>query len=556
MADNAEDPMSSENYSMQLKLMNQRLEDIQMDFTQNTEAFFMCSMALVIFFMQCGFAFLEAGAVRSKNTTNILIKNLLDSCIAVIGYWAIGWALAYGSAGESALGLFFGQSQFFLANMDEYPKFFFQYVFAATASTIVSGAVAERCEFATYISYCSAISAFVYPILTHWGWSDDGWMKKGIQGDSISTTYIDFAGSGLVHLCAGTISLIAAYMLGPRIGRFSKRGEEQSAEIKGHSVPFAALGGFILMFGFLAFNGGSVPNMTQRGEGKIVALAMINTILCGAFAAIIYLIIHYVANGKWTLLLTINACLTGMVSACAGCNNMMPWASAFTGTGSGLVYLALSKLMLRLKIDDPLDAFAVHAGGGLWGLFAVCIISKDGVAYGIADLIYGSDDVSASQAFAQLGWNMLCAVAIVLWSSLTMIPVFLLLKKMNKLRVPEEIETKGLDIYKHGEAAYPLHAYGHGWDEFEQVADSRRKISQNVEMSLEELAAVYDRQTSDRTAPPGYHNPSFYEHPEHHHRAKVKSTNGVRNESTGRVSASNGSSSNPPGSMTTTIWTS
>ncbi|KAK0396554.1 hypothetical protein QR680_001765 [Steinernema hermaphroditum] len=483
MADNAEDPMSSENYSMQLKLMNQRLEDIQMDFTQNTEAFFMCSMALVIFFMQCGFAFLEAGAVRSKNTTNILIKNLLDSCIAVIGYWAIGWALAYGSAGESALGLFFGQSQFFLANMDEYPKFFFQYVFAATASTIVSGAVAERCEFATYISYCSAISAFVYPILTHWGWSDDGWMKKGIQGDSISTTYIDFAGSGLVHLCAGTISLIAAYMLGPRIGRFSKRGEEQSAEIKGHSVPFAALGGFILMFGFLAFNGGSVPNMTQRGEG--------------------------------------------MVSACAGCNNMMPWASAFTGTGSGLVYLALSKLMLRLKIDDPLDAFAVHAGGGLWGLFAVCIISKDGVAYGIADLIYGSDDVSASQAFAQLGWNMLCAVAIVLWSSLTMIPVFLLLKKMNKLRVPEEIETKGLDIYKHGEAAYPLHAYGHGWDEFEQVADSRRKISQNVEMSLEELAAVYDRQTSDRTAPPGYHNPSFYEHPEHHHRAKVKSTNGV-----------------------------
>uniref|UniRef100_A0A1I7YPB2 Ammonium transporter n=1 Tax=Steinernema glaseri TaxID=37863 RepID=A0A1I7YPB2_9BILA len=557
MDKSGEDPNNVANLSAQLEELSQRLENLQNDFTQNTESFFMCSMALVIFFMQPGFAFLEAGAVRSKNTTNILIKNLLDSCIAVIGYWAIGWALAYGSPGESVLGLFFGQSQFFLADMDEYAKFFFQYVFAATASTIVSGAVAERCEFATYITYCSAISAFVYPIATHWGWSDDGWMKKGIQGDSISTTYIDFAGSGMVHLCAGTISIIAAYMMGPRLGRFSKLGEEPSGEIKGHSVPFAALGGFILMFGFLAFNGGSVPNMTQPGEGKIVALAMINTIMCGAFAAMIYLVIHYVANGKWTLLLTINACLTGMVSACAGCNNMMPWASAFTGTGAGLIYLALSKLMIRLKIDDPLDAFAVHAGGGLWGLFAICIVGKEGVAYALVNLITGSKGVTATQAFSQLGWNMLCAVAIIIWSSITMIPVFLLLKKMKKLRVPEEIEIKGLDIYKHGEAAYPLHAYGHGWDEFEKVTDRRRKLSQNVEMSLEELAAVYDRQTNDRTAPPGYHNPSFYEHPEHHHRAKVKSTSGAaRNEPAGRANASNGNSSNPPGNMTTSIWTS
>ncbi|TMS36190.1 hypothetical protein L596_003421 [Steinernema carpocapsae] len=478
------------NYSERISQLDQRIEDLKTDFRESSDAFFMCSMALVIFFMQCGFAFLEAGAVRSKNTTNILIKNLLDSCIAIIGYWAIGWALAYGAVGNSSLGLFFGQSEFFLASMEDYPRFFFQYVFAATASTIVSGAVAERCEFVTYITYCTAISAFVYPIVTHWGWSDDGWMKKGFQGESVTTSYVDFAGSGLVHLCAGTISFIAAYMLGPRIGRFSENREEESPEIRGHSVPvktekesfqFAALGGFILMFGFLAFNGGSVPDVAAHGEGKIVALAMINTILCGAFAAITYLIIHYKTKGKWTLLLTINACLTGMVSACAGCNNMMPWACAFTGIGAGLMYYTLCKVMLRLKIDDPLDAFAVHAGGGFWGIFAVCIVSRQGIAYGIVDSISGSDGVSVSQSFAQLGWNMVCALAIVLWSSISMIPLFVFLKKINKFRVPAEIELKGLDIHKHGEAAYPLHAYGHGWDDYEKIKERQRKISRDAE---------------------------------------------------------------------------
>uniref|UniRef100_A0A1I8AWL3 Ammonium_transp domain-containing protein n=1 Tax=Steinernema glaseri TaxID=37863 RepID=A0A1I8AWL3_9BILA len=305
------EPAVLQNLTDEIAELRHLIVQMQDDFTENNNAFFMCSMALIIFLMQCGFAFLEAGAVRSKNTTNILIKNLLDSCIAVIGYWSVGWALAYGPASDSTWGLFFGYSQFFLANMTNYPKFFFQYVFAATSATIVSGAVAERCEFANYITYCTVISSIIYPILTHWGWSEQGWMYKGIQSGDIHTKYTDFAGSGVVHLCGGTISFIAAYMMGPRIGRFPKAGEEESIEIKGHSVPFAALGGFILMFGFLAFNGGSMADIVKPGEGNTVALAMINTILSGAFAALTYLIIHYATNGKWTLLLTINACLAG-----------------------------------------------------------------------------------------------------------------------------------------------------------------------------------------------------------------------------------------------------
>lgn len=178
-----------ENLTLAIQALQAHILEIESDFSENNNAFFMCSMALIIFLMQCGFAFLEAGAVRSKNTTNILIKNLLDSCIAVVGYWAIGYAFAYGTSG-GVWGLFIGSEGFFLSGVDDYPKFFFQYVFAATSATIVSGAVAERCEFMNYITYCTVISSFVYPVLTHWGWSEQGWMYLGIDSGSVKTTYM------------------------------------------------------------------------------------------------------------------------------------------------------------------------------------------------------------------------------------------------------------------------------------------------------------------------------------------------------------------------------
>uniref|UniRef100_A0AC35G7B3 Ammonium transporter AmtB-like domain-containing protein n=1 Tax=Panagrolaimus sp. PS1159 TaxID=55785 RepID=A0AC35G7B3_9BILA len=215
------------NLTAEIHALQNRINQVEADFSENNNAFFMCSMALIIF----------SGAVRSKNTTNILIKNLLDSCIAIVCYWSVGWALAFGDGSNETWGLFVGTDNFFLSGFKDYPKFFFQYVFAATSATIVSGAVAERCEFVTYFTYCIVISAFVYPILTHWGWSTQGWMYRGINSGNINTTYVDFAGSGVVHLCGGTVSFIAAFMLGPRIGRFPNRDDDKSPEIQGHSVP-------------------------------------------------------------------------------------------------------------------------------------------------------------------------------------------------------------------------------------------------------------------------------------------------------------------------------
>ncbi|KAL3120554.1 hypothetical protein niasHT_007846 [Heterodera trifolii] len=437
----------------------------------NQNAFFLTFMALLIFLMQCGFAFLEAGAVRAKNVTNILTKNVLDSLITIVSYWSLGWALAYGANPVAILSPFFGASQFFGQQISDFGRFFFQYVFAARASTIISGAVAERAEFTTFFVYSLLVPGFAFPVLAHWGWSSVGWLHKGItigEHNSFHTTYLDLAGAGVVHLCGGTISLIAAWMMGPRIGRFSSEG--QPCKMEGHSVPLASLGGFILMLGFLAFNGGSVADISLPGNGQLVAKAMINTLLCGAFAAICTLIIHKIRNGKWTVLLTMNACLAGMIAACAGCNQMDAWGTIVTGVGAGLIYMALSGLMLRLRIDDPLDAFAVHFGGGLWGLVSVCLVSTS-PGRGVVPSLATGDGLAIVRSLAQLGWNILSSLAIIVWSSAVVLPVFGLLKIIGKFRVAPEIEQKGIDIWKHGEEAYPLVAYGHGWDEAEKDLD-------------------------------------------------------------------------------------
>ncbi|CAJ0940078.1 unnamed protein product, partial [Mesorhabditis belari] len=538
------------NLTAELLDLRASFEEYKVDQAENLDAFFLCTMAVIIFLMQCGFAFLEAGAVRSKNTTNILFKNLLDSLFALICYWSIGWALAYGPS-HGFVGKFIGEGQFLLINIHRtYTKFFFQYVFAATASTIIAGAVAERCEFLAYVVYCSWISAFVYPILTHWGWDPHGWMAVGATVGNTTISYIDFAGAGVVHLCGGTISLVAAFFIEPRIGRFPIGSPP--VEIKGHSVPFAALGGFILMFGFLAFNGGSTGTIMKKGSGLEVSRAMTNTIMSGTTASFSYLILHFIRKRNLSLLLTINACLTGMVSACAACNQMEPWGAIVTGIGSGIIYMILSGLVVRFRIDDPLDAFAVHAGGGSWGLMSATIVSHKGIFYTIIDGFRGRTWRGAD--FAQVGWQLACLTAIILWSMITTIPIFWGLRRFGKLRVPAIIEIKGLDIYKHGEAAYPLHAYGHGWDEHEpirsrkvstvfpttprvignqmneseiinEIENERKSSTISAPVLLEQLARESLRSNGGNRKNGNtmiYHNPTVYEHPEFHYLARFK----------------------------------
>lgn len=225
--------------------------------------------------------------------------------------------------------------------------------------------------------------------------------------------------------------------------------------LKGHTVPKAALGGFILFFGFLAFNGGSQAAIANEGDANAVALAIVNTVLGGAAGALTAMLIKRLgfADKYWSLLFTINGGLTGMVAMCAGCNVVHPYAAVVIGIIAGMAYVAWSTVMLRVKIDDPLDAVAVHLGGGFWGVLSVPIFNKE------SGIFYAADEHS----FRLFGWNLLGVIVILAWSSVLAFILFIILRLTKQLRVSEEIELKGLDIPKHGEPAYPLDSYGDGW---------------------------------------------------------------------------------------------
>jgi len=426
---------------------------------EDLDAFFLIVNAAIIFLMQCGFAFLECGAVRSKNATNILLKNILDSFLGFMIYWIIGYALAFGEGNAFA-----GDEYWCLAYLPDnlYANFFFHYVFAATAATIVSGAVAERCELIAYFVYSLIITGVIYPIVTHWAWHGNGWLYAGLEfeheGETLTAAYMDFAGSGVVHLTGGTCALIGAAILGPRIGRFNDKG--QARVLSGHSVPLAALGGFILFLGFFFFNGGSQAAIGD-GDGNVVALAVVNTIVSGSFAGVTTMLTRRVGEviaGRkphWSLLNTINGGLTGMVAICAGCNVMYSWGAAVTGLVAGFVYVAFSSMVVAMKVDDPLDAVAVHGGGGIWGLIAAPLFAKD------VGIVFAGDVPSAYN----LAWNLVGMVAIMAWSGVISLIMFGTLRALRILRVSAEIEKKGMDVIKHGEPAYPYASYGDGWEE-------------------------------------------------------------------------------------------
>jgi len=409
----------------------------------NTDQFFLIVIAIIIFFMQCGFAFLEAGSVRSKNTVNILIKNMLDVLIGCISYWAIGWGLAYGEGGNP----FCGGSQFFNFQLpyELYPKWFFQFVFAATAATIVSGAIAERCQFNAYFAYSVIITGWVYPPVCHWAWDASGLLAQ-------TGLYKDFAGSGVVHLLGGSCALVGCFFVGPRTDRFSKEGNANA--MPGHSVPLAGLGGFILIFGFLAFNGGSQGQIAHAGDGDVVALAIVNTILGGSTGGLVVLFIHkfILSRSYWSFLMCLNGTLTGMVSLCAGCNLYEPVGALIVGAFGGIGYAITSFSMLKLKLDDPLDAVAVHGAGGLIGVLAVPWFMYVGLEAGERGIFW---DGHASLPWYILGYNLAGATAIIVWSAFWSTLLFGSLHLLKMLRVSTDDECRGLDLTKHGELAYP-----------------------------------------------------------------------------------------------------
>jgi len=410
----------------------------------NLDNFFIIVMGVIVFLMQAGFAFLEAGAVRSKNTVNILIKNMLDALIGGVSYWAIGWALAYGDDDGSG---FLGSTQFFAHNMplDQFPSWFFQFVFAATAATIVSGAIAERCTFTAYFCYSIIITGWMYPPVTHWGWHGDGWLA--------ARGYQDFAGSGIVHCLGGVCAGVGCYFMKPRFGRFTKDG--RLIDMPGHSVPLAGLGGFILLFGFLAFNGGSQLTISNKGDAAAVGLVIVNTIIGGCAGGLVALFIQRFTTGKWSYLVTLNGALTGMVAQCAGCNVFPIWAALIIGAAGGAVFHGAHWLEVKMRMDDPLDAVPVHFGGGVLGVICAPIFKMktgEGDFEGIAL-------AAIEPNWEALGWNIAGLLAIILWALVWSVLMFGGLSMIKKLRIDRETEFKGNDLIKHGEAAYPRDAW-------------------------------------------------------------------------------------------------
>lgn len=402
---------------------------------------FVLMSGYLVFFMQLGFAMLTAGSVRSKNTKNALLKNLLDACVGSLAYYLFGYAFAYGSQG-----LFIGWGQF-AASRGNLTEWFFQWAFAATAATIVSGSVAERTSFYAYMAYAFFITGFVYPLVSHWVWGN-GFLMRGLFGVSM----VDFAGCAVVHIVGGFAGLSGSYIVGPRIGRFNSAGEVQA--MPGHSAPLVTLGTFVLWFGWYGFNPGSALGLSD-GKYLVVARCAVTTTLSAASGGITTLIVKKKTDHIFDLTSVLNGVLAGLVSITSSCAFVETYAALIIGSIGALVYLGAAALLLKLKIDDPLEAFPIHGAAGIWGVSAAGIFARKdlldaaGFAGKYAGLFYGPNPGYL------LGINLLGTLIIIGWTLGTITPLFLLMKHFSVLRLPKDEEIIGYDISKLGGVAYP-----------------------------------------------------------------------------------------------------
>lgn len=406
--------------------------------------------AFLVFFMQLGFAMVEAGFVRAKNVANILMKNILDCAMGGLAFFAVGWGLAYGVSGDSA-GPFAGDGQFFLRGFDNWPSWIFQFAFAATAATIVSGAVAERTKFSVYLVYSAVITAFIYPVVVHWAWDSHGWLSA-FRDDPIGANgYIDFAGSGVVHAVGGTAALVGAVMVGPRIGKFGP-GRKVNV-IPGHNITLAVLGMFVLWFGWYGFNPGSTLGLSG-GLADLAAKVAVTTTLAAAAGGVAAALLTRALTGRYDLGLTVNGVLGGLVGITAGCAVVDAWAAIVIGAIGAGVVIGGVWLLDQLRVDDPVGAVSVHGFAGIWGVLAVGLFASEA---GIAQA-YGESDrygLLLGGGAEQLGIQALGIAAIVAWTAVTAFVLFGALKLTIGLRVRPEEEERGLDVDEHGIEAYP-----------------------------------------------------------------------------------------------------
>ena len=399
---------------------------------------------ILVFFMQAGFGLLEAGFVRVKNTTNILMKNVLDASLGGVVWWAIGFGFAFGGS----QGGFIGGDSFFPAlggltetdGVSEAAVFFFQWAFAATAATIVSGALAERTKFSAYLFYTVFITGIIYPIVINWGWGG-GWL--GEMG------FMDYAGSTLVHSVGAWAGLAGAFLLGPRLGKYASDGTVTA--IPGHNMTLAALGMFILWFGWYGFNPGSTLGLTG-GLATEAAWIAINTTLSAGAGAIVAMTVAKFRYGKTDLGLTINGALAGLVSITAGCGFVEPWAAILIGGIGGFLVVFSVAFFDKIKIDDPVGAISVHGTCGVWGTLAVGLFATAGAAEAWGAPSHG---LLMGGNIEALGVQFVGVFAVLGWTLATAGILFFVIKKTIGLRVSEAEELAGLDVQEHGIGAYP-----------------------------------------------------------------------------------------------------
>lgn len=387
--------------------------------------------ASMVFLMQAGFVLIEAGFTRSKNLVNVFTKNFMDFCIGSMAYFMFGYAIMYGAS----IGGFIGSDGFLLLgdyyDVEHSLAWFFQMVFAATAATIVSGAMAERTRITAYLAYSFLISAIIYPISGHWVWGG-GWL--------LQMGFHDFAGSGVVHMIGGLVGLAGAKMVGPRIGKYNKDGSAN--EFKPRNVPFVFLGALILFFGWFGFN----PGSTLSGTDLRMSVIAVNTFLSGTAAATVVIYASLVSTGKANGVAAANGALAGLVGITAGCAVVPPWAALVIGILSGFVMIWGEKFVERtLKIDDPVGAVTVHGILGFFGVLMVGVFA-DGTYGGISGLIAGN--------FNQIVIQLIGAVSLAAWALIMGFAIFAVIKAGIGLRASDEEQELGLDITEHGMSAY------------------------------------------------------------------------------------------------------
>ena len=394
--------------------------------------------AALVFFMQAGFCILESGLTRAKNAGNIIMKNLMDFCIGTPIFWIVGFGIMFGSSSAIFGGFDFFSTGDYSSILPDgvpfYAYFIFQTVFCATAATIVSGAMAERTKFSAYCIYSGAISLIVYPIEAGWVWNlgGHGWLQQ--------LNFVDFAGSAVIHSVGGMAALVGAIIVGPRIGKYTKRsnGKIRSNAIAGHSITLGALGCFILWFGWYGFNGAAATDTMQLSQ------IFATTTVAPAVATCTAMIYTWIRNGKPDVSMSLNGSLAGLVAVTAGCANVDVIGSFIIGAIAGvLVCVAVYFVEDKLKVDDPVGAVAVHGCNGIWGTIAVGLFDyKDGLFYG----------GGVHHLLIQL-LGILCIAG---WTIITMGIVFTVLKKTIGLRVTAQEEIEGLDSTEHGlESGYP-----------------------------------------------------------------------------------------------------